>query len=76
MFDEYFEPQNLEAPKAPVIPLPAGVGNAQHHEAGPSSSMSLDPEAPTISHSVTTADSQSSSVQQVASVNNLSLIHI
>jgi hypothetical protein len=75
MFDEYFEPQNFAAPEAPVISLRAGGGNAPHHEAGPSMSISLGPEAPTISHSVTTANSQSSSVQQVASVNNTSEVN-
>jgi hypothetical protein len=70
MFDENFEPQNVAAPEAPVIPKPAGVANVPHVNAGPSTSLSWDPEAPTISHSVTTSNVQSSSVQRVAAVDN------
>ena len=63
MFDEYFEAQNLAASKAPVVPQLDVVADVPLYNAGPSTSLSLDPEAPTISHSVTTSMVQSSSVQ-------------
>jgi hypothetical protein len=70
MFDEYFEPQNLGASEAPVIPQPAGAANVPQYTTGPSTSLSLDPEAPAISHSVSSSNVQSSSVHRVAAVDN------
>jgi hypothetical protein len=70
MFDEYFEPQNVDAPEATVVPQPAGVANVPDVNAGPSTSLSWDPEAPTISRSATTPNGQSSLVQRVAAVDN------
>ena len=70
MFDEYFEPQNVDAPEAIVVPQPAGVANVPDVNAGPSTSLSWDPEAPTISRSTTTSNGESSFVQRVAAVDN------
>jgi hypothetical protein len=70
MFDEYFEPHNWAASEAPVIPQPAGAAIAPLPNEEPSTSLSWDPEAPTISHSVTTSNVQSTSVPRVAAVDN------
>ena len=62
MFDEYFEPQNVAASKAPVVPQLAGAAHVPPHNVGPSTSLSLNPEGTTISHSVSTSNVHSSSV--------------
>ena len=75
MFDEYFEPQQMNAPEATMVQPPDGVVNDQDDNNGPSTSLSWDSEAPAISQSVSTSNVQPSLAHRAANVDNSSEVN-